>query len=134
MISKDYLEHKIFNQLDDYSEFYDSLALRIMGFIPNGVKGFFNIDSFLYTSIQGTLKSIKEILKKGRINDSYALLRKYYDSIIINVYSILFLSDNFSIENFVVEKIDNWVKGNEKLPDFRIMSQYIRTSDRKSVV
>ena len=130
MLGKEFLEHNVFNQLDEYAEFYNNLALSIMGFISNGVKGFFNIDSFLYTSVQGTLNSIRDILIKGRINDSYSLLRKYYDSIIINVYSILFLSNNFSLENFVVEKIDNWVKGKETLPEYRIMSQYIRNSPK----
>jgi len=80
--------------------------------------------------MQGTLESIKDILIKGRINDSYALLRKYYDSTIINVYSNLYLNDNFSLENFVVEKIDYWIKGKEKLPEYRVMSQYIRDSEK----
>jgi len=130
MIEKEYLEHRIFEKLDGYANFYSSLGLRIMGFIPHGIKGFFNIDTYLYTSIQGTLESMRDILTKGRINDSYALLRKYYDSTIINIYSILYLSDNYSIENFVVEKIDNWVKGKEKLPEYRVMSNYIRTSNK----
>lgn len=128
MIEKEYLEHRIFEQLEGYANFYVSLGLRVIGFIPIGIKGFFNIDTYLYTSIQGTLESIKDILTKGRINDSYALLRKYYDSIIINIYSILYLSDNCSMENFVVQKIDNWVHGKEKLPEYRVMSQYIKSS------
>ena len=81
-------------------------------------------------SIQGTLESIKNILQNGRINDGYALLRKYYDSTIINVYTNLYLNDNFSLENFVVGKIDNWLKGTDQLPDYRIMSQYIRESTK----
>ena len=130
MIENEYLEHRIFQQLECYAEFYKSLALRIMGFIPLGTKQFYNIDSYLYTSIQGTLESIKDILIKGRINDAYALLRKYYDSTTINIYSILYLSDNYNIEEFVVEKIDNWVNGNEQLPEYRIMSQYVRSSPK----
>ena len=67
---------------------------------------------------------------KGRINDSYALLRKYFDSTIINVYSNLYLSDNFSIDNFIVHHINNWSKGKEKLPEYRVMSKYIRESPK----
>lgn len=74
------------------------------------------------------MKSIRTILHAGRINDAYALLRKYYDSAIINIYSNLYLNDHHSIENFIVEKIDNWLKGKEQLPEFRVMSQYIRGS------
>ncbi len=130
MIDKDYLEHKVFKQLDEYAEFYKTLSIIVLGFISSGIKTIFNIDSYLFSSTQGTLESIKDILFKGRINDSYALLRKYEDSTIINIYTILYLADNFSIDNFVVEKIDNWLKGKEQLPEYRVMSQYIRSSDR----
>src|SRR3990170_5200086 len=132
MINKDYLEHNVFEQLQYYADFYTNLALRIMGFIPHGTNKFFNIDTYMYTSIQGTLESIKNILKNGRINDSYTLLRKYYDSIIINIYSILYLKDNFTFEKFVVEQIDNWIKGKDRLPEFRTMSKYIKSSNQVS--
>jgi hypothetical protein len=130
MIDKSYLEHKVFEQLNEYSEFYKSLSFSIFGFISTGTKSIYNIDSYLYSSIQGTLESIKDILIKGRINDSYSLLRKYYDSAVINVYSLLYLNDNISLENFIVEKIDNWLKGKEQLPEYRIMSSYIRSSNK----
>lgn len=128
MINKEYLEHKVFEQLQYYADFYTSLALRIMGFIPHGTNKLFNIDTYMYTSIKGTLESIKNILEVGRINDSYTLLRKYYDSIIINIYSILYLKENFTFEKFVVEQIDNWIKGKDNLPKFRKMLQYIKSS------
>ncbi len=98
--------------------------------MTQGTRAICNIDSYVYSSVQGTLESIKNILINGRINDSYALLRKYYDSSIINIYSNLYLSDNFSLDNFIVEKIDNWLKGKEQLPKYRIMSQYIKASEK----
>jgi hypothetical protein len=94
-----------------------------------GTKAICSIDTYVYSSIQGTVESITAILLAGRINDAYALLRKYYDSAVINVYSNLYLRDNFSIDNFVVEKIHNWLQGKEKLPEYRVMSQYIKVSD-----
>ncbi|MGD1008469.1 MAG: hypothetical protein ABR980_14705 [Ignavibacteriaceae bacterium] len=130
MIGKSYIEHKVFKQLEEYAELYKNLSTSIFGFTQSGTKGFLNIDSYLYSSTQGTLESIKDILIKGRINDSYALLRKYYDSIIINIYCDLYLSDNFSLENFVVEKIDNWLRGKEQLPRVSKMSKYIRSSNK----
>ncbi len=133
-IDNSYKEHQVFTQLSEYADFYKSLSFSIFGFVTQGTKAICNIDSYVYSSIQGTLESIKDILIKGRINDSYALLRKYYDSTIINVYSNLYLNDNFSLENFVVEKIDNWLKGKEKLPEYRVMSQYIRDSKKLSEI
>lgn len=130
MIDETYKNHLLFKQLSEYIKFYKNLSFHVFGFLKNGVNNIFNIDSYLYSSIQGTLESINNILLNGRINDSYALLRKYYDSVIINIYTTLYLEDNFNIDNFVVEKINNWVGGKEKLPEFRIMSQYIRSSKK----
>lgn len=133
-IDNSYKEHQVFTQLSEYADFYKSLSFSIFSFITQGTRVPCNIDSYVYSSIQGTLESINDILKKGRINDSYALLRKYYDSTIINVYSNLYLNDNFRIENFIVDKIDNWVKGKEQLPEYRVMSQYIRSSKKLSKI
>ena len=128
-LSKEYREHVVFNQLEEYADFYKSLSFHIMSWIRGGTRSAINLDTYVYSSIQGTLESIKLILTDGRINDAYALLRKYYDSTIINIYTNLYLSDNFSLDNLIVSKIDNWIKGKEKLPEYRVMSQYIGKSD-----
>ena len=60
-------------------------------FMTQGTTSVVNLDSYVFSSIKGTLSSINMILKDGRINDSWTLLRKYHDSIIINIYSCLFL-------------------------------------------
>ncbi len=134
IIDNTYKEHHVFKQLSEYADFYKSLAFSIFGFITQGTNAICNIDSYVYSSIQGTLESIKDILIKGRINDSYALLRKYYDSTIINVYSNLYLNEEFSLENFVVKKIDNWLKGKDSLPEYRVMAQHIRSSKKLSKI
>ncbi len=127
-LGKAYKEHLIFEQLQYYADFYDSLSFSIMGFVSTGTMGLVNIDTYTYSSIKGTIESMSDILKKGRINDAYALLRKYYDSTIINIYSILYLKENFSIESLVVQKIYNWINGIETIPEYRILSQYIKDS------
>lgn len=126
---KAYTEHRIFTELERYAEFYERLAMSVFSFPTIGTKSICSIDTYVYSSMQGTVESIKAILLAGRINDAYALLRKYHDSAVINVYSNLYLQDNFSIDNFVVEKIHNWLQGKEKLPEHRVMSQYIKASD-----
>jgi hypothetical protein len=125
---KEYQEHPVFADLERYATFYENLAGSVFGFVSVGTRAICNIDSYLFSSVQGTLASIQAILRDGRINDAYALLRKYYDSAIINIYTGLYLEDHVSIENFVVKQIDGWVQGKDRLPEFRIMSQYIRGS------
>lgn len=126
----EYKNHQIFTTLDKMIDFYKLISFSIFGFITQGTKSMYNIDSYLFSSVQGTLESIKMILKNGRINDAYALVRKYHDSSIINIYSNIYLKDNLNSKNFIVEKINNWVNGKDKLPEYRIMSQYIRKSNK----
>ena len=89
ILGKEYTEHLIFQQLKYYSDFYNSLSFSIMNWNSMGTKAILNLDTYTFSSIKGTINSITEILSKGRVNDGYALLRKYYDSTIINVYTNL---------------------------------------------
>lgn len=101
-----------------------------MSFATVGTTALVNMDTYIYSSMQGTVDSIKLLLEKGRINDCYSLVRKYFDSVIINTYANLYLEENCSVEHFVVEKINNWLHGKERLPEYRVMSQYIRGNSR----
>jgi hypothetical protein len=126
----EYTNHPIFEQLQSYCDFYNSLSFSIMCWASMGTKALLNLDTYTFSSIKGTIESISDILKKGRINDAFALLRKYYDSTIINVYTNLFLSDHFGIENLTVTQIDNWRAGTETIPEYRVISKYINDSQR----
>ena len=87
-MDKTYQEHPVFEQLSDYAEFYEDLAIIIMGWVTQGTTSIINIDTYVYSSIQGTLESIKDILIKGRINDVHALLREYQHSTITVTTSV----------------------------------------------
>lgn len=134
-LGAEYINHSIWRQLDDYIEFYESLSFLVCGFIPHGTLSLTNIDTYTLSSIKCTIESIKDILKKARVSDAYALVRKYYDSTIINVYVDLYLQDNvYKTNNFVVEKIDNWIKGKDTIPEYRIISKYIQDSNKLSAI
>jgi len=130
----EYQSHHVFAELDKCVAFYKRLAHAVFPWASPGTKAFCNIDSYVFSSIQGTLSSIQMVLQDGRINDAYALLRKYNDSAIINIYSILYLEDNFSIDTFIVQQIDNWLKGRARLPRFGLMVKYIRDSTRVATI
>ena len=119
---KEYQSHKIFPLLDSLVEFYNCVYLLGPDFITDGVlSGLLNIDKVVCGSLAGTLDSIKVVLKEGRVNDAYALVRKYYDGIIG-----LYIAENYSMQNFVVEKIQHWVKNKQKLPSSEKMIDKIR--------
>jgi hypothetical protein len=124
-----YQEHRVFSALERYAHFYEQLSMSVFSFHTRGTMAICSIDTYVYSSMQGTLESISMVLKAGRINDAYALLRKFHDSVVINTYTALYLRNNFSLENFVVEKINHWLRGRETLPEYRVLSQYIRSSD-----
>lgn len=129
-LDSEYKNHRIFGEFSDFSEFYECLSYSIMMFVSQGTSALLNMDTYVFSSIRSTLDSMKLVLSNGSINDGYSLLRKYYDVTIINVYTNVYLSDHLGINNFIVERIDNWRKGTEKLPTFREMSQYIKNSDK----
>lgn len=129
-LEKEYTQHKVFKQLTEFANFYNLLSYTTMGFVSQGTKSFLNLDAYVFSSIKGTIESINQILLKGKINDSYALLRKYYDSTIINTYTNLYLDDHFSIENFIVEHIENWRNGTNTIPEYRVISKYIKDSKK----
>jgi len=124
----------VFRKLIEYADFYKSLSESVMNWVTQGTRSILNLDTYVYSSIHGTLESIHDILLNGRINDSYSLLRKFYDSTIINIYSNLYLEDNFSLDNFYVRQIENWRDGIDKLPEYCKMSQYIRNSSKLKAI
>lgn len=127
-IDKEYKEHPVFDNLQQFEKFYKELAFSIFSFPTQGTTAIANIDTYVYSSIQGTVESMRTILLSGRINDAYTLLRKFHDSVTINIYTNLYLKDHFSLENFQVEKINNWLHNKEKLPEYRQMAEYIKKS------
>ena len=127
--SEAYQSHGVFKDLDRYVDFYKNLAISILPFMTSGTKSMLNIDTYMYSSMEGTLDSIRTILRNGRINDSYSLLRKYYDSTVINIYTTLYLKEQISLENLIVRKIQEWLDGKLQLPEYVDMMKYIRNSE-----
>lgn len=123
-MQKSFLEHPVFPLLEQVADFYDGLSYTTMHWVTFGSRAI-NFDTYIYGSIKGTINSMKLLLTYGKVNDAYALLRKYHDSCIINSYAIAYLDEHASIDNFIVQKIDNWLKGTEKLPEFNILKQYL---------
>ena len=129
-IGEEYTEHKVFEELKIYSDFYQSLSFFVTGWAIKGVKTTSNFNFDFYSSMEGTVDSICEILGKGRINDAYALIRKYFDSTFINIYTSLYLRDNFSADNFIVKEIDDWKEGTGKILGYKMISEYIKKSPK----
>lgn len=129
-LGKEYLNHVIFTEIDEYMSFYGRLSYSISHWVSMGTSAITNLDTYVFSSFKGTLESIKLVLEVGRMNDSYALLRKYYDATMINIYSNLFLEDNFSVENRIVKQIEEWKNGTATIPKYREIARYIKVSSK----
>lgn len=127
----EYQNHAVFKTIDKGIEFYDHIDYAVMGFATIGTKSIINIDSMLYSSIKGTLESINMVLNKGHIGDAFCLLRKYYDSCILNLYTNVFLGEHKDTANIFVSEVVQWLDGKEKLPHntFKAMRSYLVKSE-----
>lgn len=129
----EYKEHAVFNDLDKFISFYNSFSMSIMGFVTLGTRAVMNIDTYVYSSTQGTLESIKLVLEKGRIGDAFALLRKYHDSVTLNLYTNLYLEQNHDFQkSLLVQEVVDWLNSRKKLPhdNYGAMSKYLENSDQ----
>lgn len=65
--SQKHLQHPVFEQLKEYMEFYEMFSFATMGWIKHGIGSAINIDTYVFSSMQGTLESISDVLKNLRI-------------------------------------------------------------------
>lgn len=115
-------------------DFYEYIAHSSFPFVALGTQGLCGTESYLYSSILGTLKSIDHLLKCGRLADSYSLLRRYFDTAVATTYVSLYLDEHVNPDQLVVDHINDWVRGKAKLPDFGTMCSYLSNNPRLSTV
>lgn len=86
-LGKDYYSHKVFDLLDDLMSFYDVLSDSSFSMDNSTIiTGKISINYNIYSSILGTVESIKVLTFAGRLNDVFALLRKLDDAILTSLY------------------------------------------------
>lgn len=124
-----YLRHKVFDELKFMMQFYDSISMSCFSFIASGTRGITNYASYVYTAIEGTLDSISILLTKGRINDAYTLIRKLFDDILLEIYMDVTLKDKFSIDNFVVKEVNEWIQGKHRIPKIEKILKCLEKSE-----
>ncbi len=124
-----YTKHKIFEEIEDYKEFYDSISFSCHCFVPNGVEAMLNYASYIFNSIQSTLDSVKILFENGRINDAYVLIRKLFDDILVEIYIDILRKDYFDYEeNSIVHDANEWIKGKHRIPCLKVIKKTIKDS------
>lgn len=128
--SDEWINHEIFNKLKEIIDFYKLISFQVYWFITMWVKWVLTLDTYIFSSLQHSIDSINYTLSKWRINDSYALLRKFHDSCIMHIYINIYLENNFNIDNMVVEKVQKWIEWTSKFPRYKWMKNYIDNHDK----
>lgn len=123
-----YISHKVFSELTYYAQFYEYLSDSVMSFSTTGTTAIMNMDTYVFMSMKGTIESIRLVLKDGKLNDAYALLRKYYDSVMSNAYTNLYINDHAGQTGGFIEEINDWFHGRKPLPRMKKMSAYLNKS------
>lgn len=124
-----YLKHKVFKDLKYMMDFYDSISMSCSNFITSGTNGIPNYASFVFAAIEGTLESISTLLYKGRINDAYTLIRKLFDDILLEIYIDVTLKDKISLENLLVDEVNEWLQGRLRIPKTKTIMKCLELSE-----
>lgn len=107
-LGMDYYSHKVFDILDDLMLFYGFLSDSSSS-LDNStiITGKISINYSIYSSIRGTVESIKILSYAGRLNDVFALLRKFEDAILTSLY----------INILTQEDLDKLINTNDSIMD-----------------
>lgn len=113
-------------ELSYIKKFYEYLSDRIFYIPTSGITRISNITSSIIDSLIETVDSSYILAKKGRFNDSYSLMRKYYDAVILDIYINTYIKNEQNIDQLIVPLIEDWANGIKALPSFKNMTVYIK--------
>ena len=124
---KSYFEHQVFNDIVLMREFYDDLSMGCFPFVPTGTSAVLNYASYVFSAMEGTLDSIETLLKKGRINDAYVLVRKMYDDILVEIYINVVRKEKYDwMKKRIVEDAELWLRGKIRIPKIKTLLTFLR--------
>lgn len=127
ILTDEYKKHSIYSVINEICENYTFFSYTCFSYVNSHISSLTNIDSIIYSSLKETLKSIKYLLKVGRINDAYALLRKYHEGVIIDIYKSAYIKEKYDNLPFdYATQIEKWYKGKNNLPKYEQMIKYLQ--------
>lgn len=93
-LGKDYFAHEVFELLDNIIAFYEFLSMNSEGASGVLLSNKLGINSLIYSSIQGTIESIKYLSLAGHFSDAFAIARKYEDAMLTDLYANILIRDD----------------------------------------
>lgn len=133
-----YNHHVVFDELDYILKIYDSISLTSFPFVAVGVEHIMNFESYIFESMSGTLESMSILLRNGRINDSFSLLRTFYDDVLYSIYFELtehqFAKQCVDAMDFCKRNndIEDWLSSKKSMPSISQIRKYLISSAETS--
>jgi len=126
---KAYYNHEVFELIKHMQDYYDGIAYTCYGFIPNGTLGAVNYSSYVFSSIRTTLESIRMLLKEGHIADAFVLIRRLFDTVLVDIYLNVVREEKYDWEeNLVVKDVDDWIKRKIRIPRVKKILDLLKNS------
>ena len=89
-----------------------------------------NYAANIYMSIRSTLESIRVLLKEGHIADAFVLIRKLFDTVLVEIYLNVVREDKFDwMENLVVKDVDEWLRSLHWIPRTEKILEVLKKSN-----
>ena len=138
IFGSEYDNHKLFEDLDTIKSFYEGLSYcNITSIEPAALVSkskVYTTSTYIYSSMAGTMESIAVLMHNGRCNDAFALVRKYCDSIILDIYKNILVND-FNNElcsknvTSIIEKnkLKRWIDAEDRLFEEKEIIQVYKT-------
>lgn len=112
-----YQSHQVFELIDKMMNYYDGLSYSSFFFMPHGTMTIGNYATYIYMSLRSTLDSIKTLLKVGHIADAFVLIRKLFDTVLVDIYIDVVREDNYDwMKSLTVKDVDDWLKKQKWIP------------------
>lgn len=132
-LPRGYTEHTAFSDIQMIINVYKFLSYNSFGFIPNGLPGeWINYETYIFSSLKGTVESIMMLLKSAHINDAFAVLRKYFDETMIAVFYVVYCKDQIMANSgkllYTVQKLKDWRDGKAKSLKYDAIIKYLKRS------
>jgi len=139
-LSDKYKNHKIFKDMGLIMEFYEFVSCSSYGcLLPGNGDLIQNPDSYIFSSIGGTIESMFVLLQTSHINDAFALLRVYFDEILIATFFSAYRTDQFNekaqehcqnnMNLYYVKKVKTWIEGISDTPKCMDAIKYFKRSN-----
>ena len=124
-----YQHHHVFEEIERIRGYYQDLSHTCFSFVPLGVSAIGNYASYVFLSIEGTLHSISMLLKAGHLTDAYELVRKVFDTVLVEIYIDVERKEKFGDRPDVfVEEVEEWLKGKHRIPSLERIQIRLKNS------